>query len=61
MNLREQCDQFNVRLEPIAIETGYSLPYVGMVVRGKRQNPMILSAVMIAINLRKEKLRQMLT
>ena len=60
MNLRDQCKTFNVRLEPIASETGYSLPYVGMVVRGKRHNSKILSAVHLALEASKKTYRKMI-
>ena len=57
MDLRAICTEFNIKLEPIAINTGFSLPYVGMVVRGKRQNARIISAVHLAIEKRKAELR----
>ena len=57
MNLRQICTEFNIKLEPIAMKTGYSLPYVGMVVRGKRHNANIISAVHMAIEKRKAELR----
>ena len=60
MDLRTQCTQLKVKLEPIALETGYSLPYVGMVVRGKRNNPKIISAVYIALEKRKKELRKLI-
>ncbi len=59
MNLREQCTRFRVRLEPIATELGYSLPYVSMVVRGKRLNGKILSAVHNALEEKKSEYRKM--
>ena len=59
MNLRDQCKAFNVRLKPIARETGYSLPYVGMVVRGERKNIKILSAVHLALESSKKTYRKM--
>jgi hypothetical protein len=57
MDLREICTEFSIKLEPIATQTGFSLPYVGMVVRGKRQNARIISAVHLAIEKRKAELR----
>ena len=57
MNLRQICTEFNIKLEPIAVNTGFSLPYVGMVVRGKRHNANIISAVHMAIEKRKAELR----
>ena len=57
MSLRELCTEFNIKLEPIALRTGYSLPYVGMVVKGKRHNAEIISAVHLAIEKRKAELR----
>ena len=57
MNLREICTEFNIKLEPIALQTGFSLPYVVMVVRGKRHNAEIISAVHLAIERRKAELR----
>ena len=57
MNLREICTEFNIKLEPIALQTGFSLPYVSMVVKGKRHNARIISAVHLAIEKRKAELR----
>ena len=57
MDLREICTEFNIKLEPIAANTGFSLPYVGMVVRGKRHNAQIISVVHLAIEKRKAELR----
>ena len=57
MNLREICTEFSIKLEPIAVQTGFSLPYVGMVVRGKRHNAQIISVVHLAIEKRKAELR----
>ena len=57
MDLREICTEFNIKLEPIAANTGFSLPYVGMVVRGTRHNAEIISAVHLAIEKRKAELR----
>ena len=59
MDLREQCTKFRVRLEPIATELGYSLPYVSMVVRGKRLNGKILTAVHNALENKKKEYREM--
>ena len=56
MDLREICTEFNIKLEPIAINTGFSLPYVGMVVRGKRHNANIISADQLANEKRKAEL-----
>ena len=61
MKLKEQCKMFRVKLEPIARETQYTLPYVGMVVRGKRFNSKILSAVHLALEEQKKVYRKMLT
>jgi len=57
MNLREICTEFSIKLEPIAVKTGFSLPYVGMVVKGSRHNAEIISAVHLAIEKRKAELR----
>ena len=57
MTLREICSEFNIKLQPIASETGFSLPYVGMVVSGERHNAQIISAVHLAIEKRKAELR----
>tara|TARA_R100000656_G_scaffold36633_1_gene31208 strand:- start:298 stop:483 length:186 start_codon:yes stop_codon:yes gene_type:complete len=57
MDLRDICTEFNIKLDPIAIQTGFSLPYVGMVVRGQRKNAEIISAVHLAIEKRKAELR----
>tara|TARA_R110002096_G_scaffold286133_1_gene479825 strand:+ start:566 stop:751 length:186 start_codon:yes stop_codon:yes gene_type:complete len=61
MNLRDQCNKFQVRLEPVAKETGYSLPYVGMVVRGIRFNSKILTEVHLALEEKKKEYRKMLS
>jgi len=61
MTLREQCTKFKVRLEPIANDLGYSLPYVSMVVRGKRMNGKILSAIHLALEDKKNEYRKMLS
>ena len=53
MTLREQCIEFQVKLDPIAKELGYSRNYVGMVLNGKRQNHKITSAVFLALEKRK--------
>jgi len=50
-----------VRLEPVAKETGYSLPYVGMVVRGIRFNSKILTEVHLALEEKKKEYRKMLS
>jgi len=60
MTLREQCTEFQVKLEPIAIELGYSRNYVGMVLNGKRQNHKITSAVYLALEKRKSELRKLI-
>ena len=32
MDIKEQCDVFNIKLTEIAEDTGFSVPYVGMVI-----------------------------
>jgi hypothetical protein len=58
MNLRTQCTELGVKLPPIAKDTGFSLPYVAMVVNGERNSSTIVSAVLLAIEKRKKVLRQ---
>ena len=60
MNLKHQCKEFQVKLQPIADELGYSLPYVTMVLKGDRSNNQITSAVYLAIEERKKELRKLL-
>ena len=48
MSIKEQCSVFNIRLTNIAEDTGFTLPYVHMVVSGKRNNSQILSAIHLA-------------
>jgi hypothetical protein len=60
MNLKQQCKEFQVKLQPIADELGYSLPYVTMVLKGDRSNNQITSAVYLAIEERKKELRKLL-
>ena len=60
MNLKQQCKEFQVKLQPIADELGYSLPYVTMVLKGDRSNNQITSAVYLAIEKRKKELRKLL-
>jgi hypothetical protein len=60
MTLREQCIEFQVKLDPIAKELGYSRNYVGMVLNGKRQNHKITSAVFLALEKRKSELRKLI-
>ena len=60
MTLREQCIEFQVKQEPIAVELGYSRNYVGMVLNGKRQNHKITSAVYLALEKRKSELRKLI-
>ena len=60
MNLKQQCKEFQVKLQPIADELGYSLPYVTMVLKGDRSNNQITSAVYLAIEERKKALRKLL-
>ena len=60
MNLKQQCKEFQVKLQPIADELGYSLPYVTMVLKGERSNNQITSAVYLAIEERKKELRKLL-
>ena len=60
MNLKQQYKEFQVKLQPIADELGYSLPYVTMVLKGDRSNNQITSAVYLAIEERKKELRKLL-
>ena len=60
MNLKQQCKEFQVKLQPKADELGYSLPYVTMVLKGDRSNNQITSAVYLAIEERKKELRKLL-
>ena len=60
MNLKQQCKEFQVKLQPIADELGYSLPYVTMVLKGDRSNNQITSAVYLSIEERKKELRKLL-
>ena len=60
MNLKQQCKEFQVKLQPIADELGYSLPYVTMVLKGDRSNNQLTSAVYLAIEERKKELRKLL-
>jgi len=57
MNIKQQCDVFNIKFTEIAEDTGFSLPYVGMVISGKRNNAQIISAAHIAIENKKKELR----
>lgn len=57
MSIKEQCSVFNIRLTNIAEDTGFTLPYVHMVVSGKRSNSQILSAIHLAIQDKKKLLR----
>ena len=52
--------EFQVKLQPIADELGYSLPYVTMVLKGDRSNNQITSAVYLAIEERKKELLKLL-
>jgi hypothetical protein len=60
MNLKEQCKQFKVQLNKIAIDLGYSRQYVYMVVGGNRQNNKIITAVYLALEARKSELRKLI-
>ena len=60
MNLKNQCKEFKVQLNQIAIDLGYSRQYVYMVIAGKRQNNKIISAVYLAIEARKGELRKLI-
>jgi hypothetical protein len=60
MNLKEQCKEFKVKLNQIAIDLGYTRQYVYMVVGGERQNNKITTAVFLAIEARKEELRKLI-
>jgi|TARA_R100001530_G_scaffold129693_1_gene100165 hypothetical protein len=61
MSIKEQCSVFNIRLTDIAEDTGFTLPYVHMVVSGKRSNTQILSAVHLAIHDKKKLLKTMIS
>ena len=60
MEMKEQCQVFNIRLTDIAEETGFSLPYVGMVVSGKRNNTQIIAAIHLALEAKKKQLRNII-
>jgi hypothetical protein len=60
MDMKEQCDVFNIKFTEIAESTGFSLPYIGMVISGKRNNAQIISAVHMAIELKKKQLRNII-
>ena len=60
MNLKDQCREFKVKLNQIAIDWGYPRQYVYMVVGGKRQNNKITTAVYLALEARKDELRQLI-
>tara|TARA_R100000365_G_C2675401_1_gene22948 strand:- start:251 stop:436 length:186 start_codon:yes stop_codon:yes gene_type:complete len=60
MNLKDQCREFKVKLNQIAIDLGYTRQYVYMVVGGKRQNNKITTAVYLALEARKDELRQLI-
>ena len=60
MNLKDQCREFKVMLNQIAIDLGYTRQYVYMVVGGKRQNNKITTAVYLALEARKDELRQLI-
>ena len=60
MEMKEQCQVFNIRLTDIAEETGFSLPYVGMVVSGKRNNNQIIAAIHLALEAKKKQLRNII-
>ena len=60
MNLKDQCREFMVKLNQIAIDLGYTRQYVYMVVGGKRQNNKITSAVYLALEARKGELRKLI-
>ena len=57
MEIKKLCKELQVKLQPIADELGYSLPYVTMVLKGQRSNNRITSAVYLAIEKRKKELR----
>jgi len=54
MEIKQLCKELQVKLQPIADDLGYTLPYVSMVLRGKRTNTKITSAVFLAIEERKK-------
>ena len=56
MEMKQLCKELQVKLQPIADELGYSLPYVTMVLKGKRSNNIITSAVYLEIEERKKEL-----
>ena len=58
MEMKQLCKELQVKLQPIADELGYSLPYVTMFLKGKRSNNIITSAVYLAIEERKKELRK---
>ena len=58
MEMKQLCKELQVKLQPIADELGYSLPYVTMVLKGKRSNNIITSAVYLAFEERKKELRK---
>ena len=60
MNLKDQCRDFKVKLNQIAIDLGYTRQYVYMVVGGKRQNNKITTAVYLALEARKGELRKLI-
>ena len=60
MDMKEQCDVFNIKFTEIAESTVFSLPYVGMVISGKRNNAQIISAVHMAIEMKKKQLRNII-
>lgn len=60
MEIKQLCKELQVKLQPIADELGYTLPYVSMVLRGKRTNTKITSAVFLAIEERKKELRKII-
>ena len=60
MNLKDQCREFKVKLNQIAIDLGYPRQYVYMVVGGKRQNNKITTAVYLALEARKGELRKLI-
>jgi hypothetical protein len=60
MEIKKLCKELQVKLQPIADELGYSLPYVTMVLKGQRSNNRITSAVYLAIEKRKKELRNII-
>ena len=60
MEMKVQVEAFNIRLTDIAEETGFSLPYVGMVLSGKRNNNQIIAAIHLALEAKKAKLRNLI-